>query len=76
MTAGVLDTCNVMVALNSFTRCRLSKEEINTCESHKESQDVIGALEDSEDSQVPHDLFQAVLSHVTHSAHDLRKTNR
>ena len=50
----------------------MSSSILDARESHKEAEDVIGALEDPEDPQVPHHLFQAQSHHVTISSKYLR----
>ena len=42
-----------------------------TCEGNEEPQDVVGSLENPEDSQVAHDLLQAVVLHVAQPSKDL-----
>ena len=42
-----------------------------TRKSDEKSENVIRALEDPKDPQVPHDLLQPGLPHVAHAAHDL-----
>ena len=44
---------------------------LNSCQGDKESEDLVGAFEDSEDAEVPHDLLDPTVAHVAHTAQDL-----
>ena len=63
---------------NGVLDCLLQLTQVSTSildarESHKETKDVVGALEDPEDPQVPHHLLQAKGLHVAVSTKNLSK---